>query len=211
MLLCMICLHGSARAQCDEAPQGSITIFLFDLKSPDIQQGDLHKFLDKLTFKLNTGIRATLQNRGLLGKSNFIVKWCSGYPVTEQTAAVNNGKKLNSSGVMWGFIDQSSGQLKSSTKLTNLTDKPLTDLSNVIFDPGARELVDESYISFGAYILGKVYFNKRDMTMARKCFLFVRELKSLPELLLKDLNDTLNVIDQNSSANKLTSIAKGGK
>jgi hypothetical protein len=213
-LLCMLnmlCMHQTARSQCDEAQAGSVTIFLFDFKSPDIPQDKLHKFLDILTFKLNNGIRETLRTRGLLGKTNFVVKWCSGYPVTEQNSAVNNGKKLNSSGVMWGFIDQSTGQLKSSTKLTTLTDKPLTDLSNIVFERDAKELVDDSYIAFGAYILGKVYFHKRDMTMARKSFLYARELKSLPDLLARDLTDTLNAIDQNSAANKLAPIAKRGK
>jgi hypothetical protein len=210
-IVVLLAMSAPAFSQCEEAQQGSVTIFLFDFKSPDIPQDKLHKFLDILTFKLNNGIRETLRNKGLLGKTNFVVKWCSGYPVSEQNSAVNNGKKLNSSGVMWGIIDQSTGQLKSSTKLTILTDKPLTDLSNIVFERDVKELVDNSYIAFCAYILGKVYLHQRDMTLARRSFLYARELKSLPDLLLKDLNETLGSIDQNSSAGKLSSIARRGK
>lgn len=214
LLACLIAIAAApavATAQCDQAEQGSVTIFLFDYNSPDITPSELIKFLDVLTFKLNNGIREELKSRGLLGKTKFFVRWCSGYPVSEPDAAVRNGKKMNSSGVMWGYIDQSSGQLRSSTRLTSISDKPITDLSNITYGKSSGDRVDESYVAFAAYIVGKIHAQRRDFVLARKCLLFARELKRLPELLAKDLSETLAMVDQGSIAAKLTPVGRASK
>lgn len=211
ILVAIAVLPRPARAQCTEAPAGSVTIYLFDLKSPDIPPDRLHKFLDRLSFQLNNGIRADLKSRGLLGNAVFGVRWCSGLPISEVEAAVNRGKRLGSAGVMWGYIDQGSGQLRSTMRFTSLTEKPITDLSNIIFSTGSLETLGEVYRAFAAYLLGKMYLRENELSLARRTLNYARELKALPDLLAQDLNATLISMDQSSSTKKLAVIGRLGK
>lgn len=204
-------MQPKAWSQCAEAREGSVTIFIFDLNAPDFSHSELYSFLEDLQYKLNSEIYQKLSSEGLLKKTYFHVQWCPGDPVTDPNVAANKGKKWNSSGVMWGSVDRASGELKSQTKMTAVTDKPITGVCNVVFENNIRKLVDDSYVAFGAYVLGKVYYQQRDMPMARKCFKFAQRLKKLPDRLLADLNETVSAIDGNSAAKQLSSIAKGGK
>ena len=211
LLLLTVSVPITGFAQCSEAPSGSVTIYLFDLKSPDIPPDRLHKFLDRLSFQLNNGIRADLKSRGLLGNAVFGVRWCSGLPISEVDAAVNRGKSLGSAGVMWGYIDQGSGQLRSTMRFTSLTEKPITDLSNIIFSSGSLESLGEVYRAFAAYLLGKMYLRENEVSLARRTLNYARELRALPDLLAQDLNATLISMDQSSSTKKLAVVGRLGK
>lgn len=208
-MLVFFLLYGKETlGQCTEATKNSVTVFLFDLKSPDISQELLNKFLDRLTFKLNSGIRQDLNQRGLLGNRGFNVKWCSGTQVGSAEEAISTGKKLLSPGVMWGFIDQGAGQLKSALNLTSLIDKPLTGLSNIVYGKEPRLLVTDTYLAFSAYIVGKDHLRRGDAALARKCFLYAKDLKGLPDVLAADMSTTLANIEKSNLAKQLKPIGE---
>ncbi|MBI5645457.1 MAG: hypothetical protein HY962_00880 [Ignavibacteriae bacterium] len=214
LLLPMLAWFGSAgsvafaQAQCAEAVKGSITIFMFDLKSTDIENDRLRKMQDVLAFRLNNAIRDDLTARGLLGGSKFAVRWCSGQDVNAADAAVNAGKRLHSAGVFWGFIDQSAGALKTSLKLASLVEEPISDLRNIIYRPDAKESVDDSYLAFAAYIVGKTHLQRGNLPLARKCFKYAKDLRALPDLLQRDCQLALSALDQDNPARKLTPVGK---
>jgi hypothetical protein len=208
IILCAVFLPLAANAQCTEAGKGSITLYMFDFKSQDIPQDRLHKILDILTFKLNNAIREDLNSRGLLGGTPFAIRWCSGKDVSAHDAAVSSGKLLNSSGVFWGFIDQSAGQMKSVLKLTALVDNPITDLRNIVYRNESREVVDASYLAFASYIVGKTHLLRGNVQLARKCFKYARELRALPDLLQRDCGVALAQLDQENPARKLTPVGR---
>ena len=208
VLVCAFLMPRVANAQCTEAGKGSITLYMFDFKSQDIPQDRLHKILDILTFKLNNAIREDLNSRGLLGGTPFSIRWCSGKDVSAHEAAVSSGKMLNSSGVFWGFIDQSAGQMKSVLKLTSLVDNPITDLRNIVYRNESREVVDASYLAFASYIVGKTHLLRGNVQLARKCFKYARELRALPDLLQRDCGVALAQLDQENPARKLTAVGR---
>ncbi len=199
---------GSMSAQCTEAPKGSITIFMFDLQSTDIPQEHLYRMLDILSFKLNNAVREQLNSRGLLGGAKFSIRWCSGRTVTAAEAAVKTGKRLNSAGVFWGFLDQSTGTLRSALKLTALVEEPITDLRNILYRDDSRAGIDDSYIAFAAYIVGKTHQQRGDLALARKSFRYARDLRALPDLLQKDCGLALAQIDAENPARKLSAVGR---
>ena len=198
----------AAAQQCAEAVKGSITIFMFDLKSTDIEIDRLRRMQDGLAYRLNIAIRDDLSERGLLGGNKFSVRWCSGQDINAADAAVNAGKRLHSAGVFWGFIDQSSGALKTSLKLASLVEEPITDLRNIIYKPEAKESIDVSYLAFAAYIVGKTHLQRGNFPLAKKCFKYARDLRALPDLLQRDCSMALVAIDQDNPARKLTPVGK---
>jgi hypothetical protein len=215
-LSCMVLLLSALlpvplRAQCTEAEKGSVTLFLFDMTSPDLPQDKLHRFLDILTFKLNTGIRDDLKSRGLLGRSPFAVRWCSGSTVTAPDDAIERGRRLGSAGVMWGVLDGGSGRLKSALKLTSLTGQPITGLSNVIYGQNQSELVNESYLAFAAYLLGKQHMKEGNNALARRALLYARDRKGLPDALEADLKKSLTTLEQGNPASALKPVGRGAK
>ena len=213
LLACMWLLSTPrTAAQCEKAPDGTVMILLMDMKSPDIPPDRLHRFLDILTFKLNSGIRNDLNGRNLLGGRKFTVRWCSGTQVSDQNTAAQVGSDKGAAGVMWGFIDQSSGQIKSATNMTNVRDDPNfpTDLTNIVFGQ-EKELVNNAYLAFASYIIGWYHFEKGDVALARRCFNYAKELKALPSQLASSLNNRMKTLDEGTSVGKLTPVGRGGK
>ena len=196
-----------AAAQCPEAVKGSITIFMFDMKSTDIENDRLRKMQTLLTFNLNIAIRADLKTRGLLGGKKFEVRMCPGQNVDGTDAAVNAGKRLHSAGVFWGFIDESSGATKQTLKLASLVEEPITDLRNIIYKPATGN-VDDSYLAFAAYIVGKTHLQLGNMPLAKKCFKYAKDYRALPDQLQRDCSAVLSALEQDNPARKLTPVGK---
>jgi len=211
IVVLMLFQYGSASAQCPEARSGWVTINLFDLNSTDIAPQEMQSFLSELTFKLNAQIRGKLQSHGLLGDSRFEMKWCPGMQISDAKAAVSSGKKTGSAGVLWGDIDQGSGIWKSALRMTSVARSPITGLSNISYRGDTKSVVDASFIAFASYIVGKMQLEKKQTNLAKRNFNFARSLKSLPDQIESDLDNTISSLDASSSARKLTSISRGEK
>lgn len=201
---------------CADAKMGPQTLYLFDLQS-STDPPKLAMFHNILVDKLRNGIRAHLESHRLLKSIVLDVKWCDSVPVKTSNDAVVFGLRLRSPGVIWGYVEEQTGQFKSIIMFTALTEelKPITVLKKITYKGDIFSLaepektVDKAFLAFSAFVLGNLHLDDNRANLARRCFLHALGLDVLPNDLNSKIEEILNSLEQSNIAKDLTPIERG--
>lgn len=193
----------------------TINLYLFDLQSSNLRPPKLNIFLNLLAHKLDNGIGEHMKSYGLLGDLALRIKRCPGVPVALPEAAIVFGERIQSPGVMWGYVEEQTSQFRSIITFTELIAEPVTFYSQISYSGDIFNLlepekpVNNVYLAFSAFILGKIHLREGRIDLARRCFLHAQKLGSFPKLMRHSMEEILKSLDHISSIRKLKTIDKG--
>lgn len=188
------------------------TLYVFDFRNDTIPPLKLSTFQQLLGFKLQTGLRAKLESDGLLADFPFEIKLCREALVRDDADALYAGKRLGCPGVIFGYIEESTNQLKSIVQFTALSDPAFTDVAPVVFSSDLDSLlqpdqdINSAYVAFSAFVLGELYLQNGRTNLATKCFLHAKADRPNSQLALKAAQ-ILNDLETSNPAKNLTPVA----
>jgi hypothetical protein len=197
---------------CANPSSDARTLYVFDFANDSVPPVKLDKFQQLLGFKLQRGIRAKLESEGLLADFPFEIKTCREALVRDDSDALYVGKRLGCPGVIFGYIEESTNQLKSIVQFTALSDPAFTDMAPVVFSSELDSLlqpdqdVNGAYVAFSAFVLGELYLQNGRTNLAMKCFLRAKTDRPNSQLALQAAK-ILTALEQNNPAKNLTPVA----
>ncbi len=200
---------------CADPDTNSDILYVFDLSRPDeLSSGELIFFLNELTHKLDRGIQAHMESYRLLGIKKLKIRWCTNLSVDNQNAAVAFGERLSAPGIIWRYMRQTGDGFQSNICFTSLLDDGISGYSRIFYKNDVSNLLepdlplDDAYLAFASYMLGKLYLIRGDEIMARRCFIHSRELNALPDALKDNLSEILESLEKTNIARDLTPIGE---
>ncbi len=202
---------------CADADTNTDILYLFDLSRPDeLTSGELIFFLNELSHRLNRGIQTHMESYQLLGGKKLKIKWCNNISVDNQDAAVAFGERLSAPGVIWRFMKQADAGFQSNICFTSLLDDDISGYSRISYSNDVSNLLepdlplDDAYLAFASYMLGKLYLKRGKEIMARRCFYHSKELNALPDALKENLDKLLQTLETTNIAKDLTPVGESG-
>jgi len=168
------CLEG-------QDPESQV-VYLLDLQAQGMDSARLNGFLNVLAYKLDNGIRNHLLSRELMGSKSLRVQRCNKVQVDIERDAIRIGTELHAPAVLWGFAEQKTDHLQSVMSLTALLGRPFSVISGLTYADDISELarperpVEDIYLAFSAFLLGREYLRRGEPILARRCFLHAQEL-----------------------------------
>lgn len=199
----------------DAQDQAGRTVYLFDLQAAGVEAARLNEFLNVLAYRLDHGIRNHLISQGLLDPKPWRVQRCDQVAVSIESQAVNLGKQLNASGVLWGYAERRSNQLQSLIHFTSVARPPFSVISGLDSRDDLRDLadfdrpLDGMYFAFSSFLLGQEHMSAGRPVMARRCLLHALELSPPATPLRGKVEEDLRRLDPANPASELAPIGAG--
>jgi len=198
--------------QCKDI-NNKVTVYLFDLISPNLDKADLTVFLNTLNHKLKYGITNYLESYNILGDIKFNIRRCSSLPLEEESVAERCCQTLDAPGIIWGYITKKEDELNTILTFTSKTrDVILTGFSPISYSSDISELleadknVDSTFLAFTCFLIGHAHLNNNNPTLALQSFKLAKLLKKIPNVYQDWLEVSIKRTEESLIAFRMTTV-----